>query len=121
LLWAVRAEGRQGMVRFVAALMMTWFMVAAGQAAEALLLFDGKTGTEFAGCLNCNRYEESAVCNRYGDFGSRYSDTSIWNRYGKFGSTMIPMPSCLRRAVARENHRGDDESSTLWSSCLPPP
>lgn len=74
------------MVRFVAALMMIAFMAAAGQAAEALLLFDGKTGTQFAGCLNCGRYDEVAVCNRYGDFGSRYSDTSIWNRYGKFGS-----------------------------------
>lgn len=52
----------------------------------ALLLFDAETSTQFAGCLNCNRYDEGAVCNRYGDFGSRYSETSIWNRYGTFGS-----------------------------------
>lgn len=52
----------------------------------ALLLFDGETGSEFVGCLNCSRIDSSAVCNRYGDFGSRYSDQSIWNRYGKFGS-----------------------------------
>ncbi|WP_154661106.1 hypothetical protein [Microvirga lotononidis] len=51
-----------------------------------LLLFDGKTGTEFAGCLNCNRLDDASVCNRYGKFGSRYEETSIWNRYGKFGS-----------------------------------
>lgn len=52
----------------------------------ALLLFDGETHKEFAGCLNCNRYDDSSVCNAYGDYGSRYSDTSIWNRYGRFGS-----------------------------------
>lgn len=52
----------------------------------ALLLFDGKTGKVFAGCLNCSRYDDASVCNAYGDYGSRYSDKSIWNRYGDFGS-----------------------------------
>jgi hypothetical protein len=52
----------------------------------AVLLFDGETGTRFAGCLNCGRYDEAAVCNPYGDFGSRYSDLSIWNEYGDYGS-----------------------------------
>lgn len=52
----------------------------------ALLLFDAETQQKFAGCLNCNRYDDGSVCNRYGDYGSRYSDTSIWNRYGVFGS-----------------------------------
>ena len=52
----------------------------------ALLLFDGETGRDFAGCLNCNKYDASSICNRYGDYGSRYSDKSIWNRYGDFGS-----------------------------------
>lgn len=52
----------------------------------ALLLFDGETGKDFAGCLNCNKYDATSICNRYGDYGSRYSDKSIWNRYGDFGS-----------------------------------
>lgn len=52
----------------------------------ALLLFDSETHQQFAGCLNCNRYDDGSVCNRYGDYGSRYGDTSIWNRYGDFGS-----------------------------------
>lgn len=60
--------------------------VAAQAQNVALLLFDGSTGTKFAGCLNCSEYDRTAVCNRYGDFGSEYSDDSIWNRYGKFGS-----------------------------------
>lgn len=69
--------------------------VAAGLAimsAEAsaqnvpLLLYDGETGTEFAGCLNCNRFESASVCNRFGDYGSKFSDNSIWNQFGQFGS-----------------------------------
>mgnify|MGYP000079212249 CR=1 FL=1 len=52
----------------------------------ALLLFDGETGKNFVGCLNCGKYDASSICNRYGDYGSRYSDKSIWNRYGDFGS-----------------------------------
>ncbi|TPL00671.1 hypothetical protein FJ938_22005 [Mesorhizobium sp. B2-4-14] len=60
---------------------------ASAQAQDlALLLFDGATGTKFAGCLNCGRYDDVAVCNKYGDFGSKYSDNSIWNKYGQFGS-----------------------------------
>ncbi len=58
-----------------------------GAQDVALLLFDGATGQRFAGCLNCSQYDDAAVCNSYGDFGSRYSDTSIWNRYGDFGSS----------------------------------
>lgn len=53
---------------------------------RALLLFDGETGREFAGCLNCSRSERASICNRFGDFGSRYGDTSIWSRFGDFGS-----------------------------------
>jgi hypothetical protein len=60
--------------------------VGASAQNVGLLLFDGENGTEFAGCLNCSRYEDTSVCNKYGDYGSRYSDESIWNRYGKFGS-----------------------------------
>ncbi len=57
------------------------------QSSEvALLLFDGETGAEFAGCLNCNKYDGVSVCNKYGEYGSKYSQTSIWNPYGDFGS-----------------------------------
>ena len=52
----------------------------------ALLLFDGETGRTFAGCLNCNRYEDASVCNKDGTYGSKYEDESIWNKYGTFGS-----------------------------------
>jgi len=71
--------------RFVA--IATVFGAAPSNAQNvALLLFDGETGRIFAGCLNCSRYDDASICNRYGDHGSRYSDKSIWNRYGDFGS-----------------------------------
>lgn len=54
--------------------------------AQALLLFDDQTGREFVGCLNCNRYDAVAVCNKYGEYGSKYQSGSIWNKYGTFGS-----------------------------------
>lgn len=65
----------------------TLMITSAAQSQDfAILLFDGETGKRFAGCLNCTRYDDAAVCNRYGDYGSRYSQVSIWNRYGDFGS-----------------------------------
>ena len=52
----------------------------------ALLLFDGESGTDFVGCLNCNRFDSAAVCNRFGEFGSGFSSQSIWNGFGSYGS-----------------------------------
>ena len=49
-------------------------------AYAELLLFS--EDNDFYGCLDCGKYEDSAVCNKYGDFGSKYSDKSIWNKYG---------------------------------------
>lgn len=55
-------------------------------ATEALLLFGGKNHDQFIGCLNCGKYDDGSVCNKYGDYGSKYSDKSIWNKYGNYGS-----------------------------------
>ncbi|MDX0056937.1 hypothetical protein GOC19_10770 [Sinorhizobium meliloti] len=73
---------------FLTLALLVFLLTASSSHAQnaALLLFDGATGTQFAGCLNCNKYDDAAICNKYGDFGSRYSDKSIWNRYGDFGS-----------------------------------
>jgi hypothetical protein len=59
---------------------------ATAHADVALLLFDGEKGRTFAGCLNCNRFEDAAVCNKFGDYGSKFSEKSIWNQFGQFGS-----------------------------------
>lgn len=65
-------------------------LVTSTSAAQAqnvpLLLFGGKNDREFAGCLNCGKYDDESVCNKYGDYGSKYNDKSIWNKYGTFGS-----------------------------------
>lgn len=58
----------------------------ANAQTKALLLFDGTTGNEFVGCFNCSKYDQSSICNKYGEFGSKYNDNSIWNRYGTYGS-----------------------------------
>jgi hypothetical protein len=53
----------------------------------ALLLFENTNSDHrFAGCLNCNHYDDASVCNRYGQYGSHYEDDSIWNKYGRHGS-----------------------------------
>jgi hypothetical protein len=55
-------------------------------AQKAFLLFGGHDHKTFLGCLNCSKYAESSVCNKYGKFGSKYEDSSIWNKYGTYGS-----------------------------------
>ena len=36
----------------------------------------------FHGCLDCSKYDQSSICNKYGQYGSKYSHESIWNKYG---------------------------------------
>lgn len=70
-----------------AALIATvWITLSLPGQAQVLLLFDGSTGQEFYGCLNCGRNDDASVCNRYGTYGSRYAESSIWNPYGTVGS-----------------------------------
>lgn len=74
-------------VAFVVAALPLYALTSKVSAQDvALLLFDGKTGQDFAGCLNCTRTDPAAICNRFGDYGSKYSDESIWNRFGQYGS-----------------------------------
>jgi hypothetical protein len=59
---------------------------AAVPVAVTYYLYGGTNDAQYLGCLNCNRYDAEAVCNRYGTYGSSYSSTSIWNEYGTYGS-----------------------------------
>ena len=73
-------------IALIAALAL-FLPVSAHAQNVALLLFENTSSdNRFAGCLNCNRYDDASVCNRYGKYGSRYEDDSIWNRYGQHGS-----------------------------------
>ena len=56
------------------------FLLISHTAQADLLLFSDEE--KFHGCLDCNKYAEDSVCNKYGDYGSKYSDVSIWNKYG---------------------------------------
>jgi hypothetical protein len=81
-------SGRTSAKRLASACFAALVFSSSHVAAQnvALLLFDAETSTRFAGCLNCGRYDDGSVCNKYGDFGSKYADMSIWNKYGNVGS-----------------------------------
>ena len=55
-------------------------------ADKALLIFGGQNHDVFIGCLNCDKYDDSSIWNKYGSFGSKYEDKSIWNKYETYGS-----------------------------------
>jgi len=53
--------------------------------AQNILIFGGKNHDVFLGCLNCNKYADSSIWNKYGNNGSKYNSNCIWNKYGNFG------------------------------------
>ena len=71
---------------FIAITMATTFPEAAKAQTPALLLFGGNNHKVFLGCLNCNRFDQGSVCNRYASHGSRFSSKSIWNGHSIYGS-----------------------------------
>lgn len=69
-----------------AAIFVILLSSSAVNATEALLLFGGSSHDEFIGCLNCGKYDNGSICNKYGEYGSKYNSKSIWNKYGEYGS-----------------------------------
>lgn len=53
--------------------------------AQNILIFGGKNHDVFLGCLNCDKYDNNSIWNKYGDYGSKYNDKCIWNKYGDYG------------------------------------
>lgn len=75
------------MTRFYKTLGIVFVLIgASGDAAMAssFLLFDDDQN--FYGCLNCNPFDGSSICNEFGDYGSEFSGKSIWNEFSKVGS-----------------------------------
>lgn len=70
----------------LAVALVAWVTPLYGQT-PALLLFGNQDHKTFLGCLNCSKFDNGSVCNKYGDQGSKYSADGIWNSYGDFGST----------------------------------
>lgn len=121
-------ERRRMIARNCLAILVALLLVTpSGSQAQdvALLLFDGETGQNFAGCLNCSRSDSASVCSRYGDYGSRYSDTSIWSRYGSYGGryeTNSPWSRYgegLRVVDSEGNYYGRFSRSRVGQSKLP--
>ncbi len=52
------------------------------QTPPHLLFGGGRSHDTFLGCLNCDRFDSTSVCNEYGQFGNVFRPTSIWNPYG---------------------------------------
>lgn len=72
---------RQGLSACIA---MMLFLPNVAAATDAYLLYSDKN--VFHGCLNCSRFDDTAVCNEFGDYGSAFGSDSIWNQYGDAGS-----------------------------------
>lgn len=53
--------------------------------SQNILIFGGKNHDIFLGCLNCSKYDDSSIWNKYGNNGSKYNSNCIWNKYGDFG------------------------------------
>ena len=51
---------------------------------QSLLIYGGKNHDFFLGCLNCDKYGDKSIWNKYGDFGSKYNNNCIWNKYGDY-------------------------------------
>ncbi|MCZ7861053.1 hypothetical protein O9X98_06505 [Agrobacterium salinitolerans] len=69
---------------FALSVLLTAVSVGPAASAERLLFFGDKN--TFHGCLNCGRYDDESICNKFGDFGSKYNSESIWNKFGDVGS-----------------------------------
>src|SRR6267142_2226831 len=74
------------MRRAVAAMLLAIVSSSAFAQNVALLLFGGPGHKTFLGCLNCSKFSDASVCNKFGSVGSKFSPDSIWNKFGTYGS-----------------------------------
>ena len=51
-------------------------------------VFSGKNHDEFIGCLDCEHYSQSSVCNKFGPFGNEFSPTSMFNSRSEYGNIL---------------------------------
>jgi hypothetical protein len=60
------------------------FLTFCNSYSQKILIFGGQNHDVFLGCLNCSKYDDNSIWNKYGDFGSKYNDKCIWNKYGDY-------------------------------------
>jgi hypothetical protein len=63
-------------------------------AGRRVLIFGGKSGTVFLGCMNCASYDPDSLDNSLGSFGNRYSPTSLMNRLSEYASRYSDVSAC---------------------------
>lgn len=66
---------------------------------QSLSIYGGKNHDIFLGCLNCGKYEDNSIWNKFGDFGCRFNDKCIWNRHGDYGGKYSDFSPFNKHAV----------------------
>lgn len=61
--------------------------------AQEILIFGGADHKDFLGCLNCSKYDDKSIANRYSDYGweNLYGK---WSRYGDYASPYSSTSAC---------------------------
>ncbi len=82
----------------------SFLLFADNALAESPLLIYGSSGNNtrgvvFLGCINCNKFDNDALANQFGDFGGKFSSTSIYNKFGDWGSQFSDVSACNPRAT----------------------
>ncbi len=75
--------------RFCAICATACLLAGAGPALAQepeYLLYGGKQGNTFLGCLNCSRFDSSSIWNQLGPHGSEFDNATIWSKTGIYGS-----------------------------------
>lgn len=72
-------------IKLILILSVTTLCMRESALSQELLLYGGRNSDQFAGCLNCEKYDSRSICNEYGS-GSKYDSNSIFNNYGDLGS-----------------------------------
>lgn len=63
-------------------ILLSLFSVA--YQGQSILIYGGSNHDVFLGCMNCSKYENSSIWNKYGIYGSKYNEKSIWNKYSNY-------------------------------------
>ena len=82
----------------------SFLLFADNALAESPLLIYGSSGNNtrgvvYLGCINCDKFDNDALANEFGNFGSQFSSTSIYNNFGNWGSQFSNVSACNPGAV----------------------
>ena len=67
-------------------------------SAQERFLFGGENQGIFLGCMNCSKYYNNSIHNKYGPHGDKYASESIFNKYGEYGGKYSDYSPCNKYA-----------------------